>query len=65
MHKRTIEFDVLLDSPVSAEGFSLVYAEGLVRVRGLSLSARAMRWSTKRWWKSSASSEANGSQSTC
>lgn len=32
MHKRTIEFDVPLNTPISAKGFRLGYAEGLVRL---------------------------------
>lgn len=36
MHKRAIEFDVPLNTPISAKGFRLGYAEGLVSFRTLS-----------------------------
>lgn len=38
MHKRAIEFDVPLNTKISAKGFRLGYAEGLVRFLSLFLS---------------------------
>lgn len=45
MHKRAIEFDVPLNTPISAKGFRLGYAEGLVRCATLlSLVPKWLDW---------------------